>query len=52
MLNEVVSRNYMVAGYVVILSVLALYLVSLIIRWHNLTRDLKTIKEFQKKTPH
>jgi hypothetical protein len=51
MLNEVVSKNYMIAGYVVILSVLALYLASLIIRWHNLKRELQTIKEFQKKAP-
>ncbi len=30
MLNEVVSKNYMIAGYAVILTVLALYLISLI----------------------
>ncbi|MGA2504467.1 MAG: hypothetical protein ABSG01_10295 [Anaerolineales bacterium] len=51
MLNEVVSKNYMIAGYAAILSVLALYLISLIIRWRNLKRDLQTIKEFQNKTP-
>jgi hypothetical protein len=50
MLNEVVSKNYMIAGYVVILSVLALYLVSIIIRWRNLSRDLRTINELQNKT--
>jgi hypothetical protein len=51
MLNEVISKNYMIAGYIAILSVLAVYLVSLFIRWRNLKRDLETLKEFQKKTP-
>jgi hypothetical protein len=33
----------------VILTVLALYIVSLFIRWRNLKRDLQTLKEIQKK---
>jgi hypothetical protein len=51
MLNEVISKNYMIVGYVAILIVLAVYLVSLFIRWRTLKRDLETLKEFQKKTP-
>jgi hypothetical protein len=51
MLNEVISKNYMIAGYAAMLSVLAVYLVSLFIRWRNLKRDLKTLKDFQKKAP-
>ncbi len=51
MLNEVVSKNYMIAGYAAILSVLAVYLISLITRWRNLKRDLQTLKEFQNKPP-
>jgi hypothetical protein len=51
MLNEVVSKNYMLAGYVAILSVLAIYLISLFIRWRNLKRELQTMKEYQKKIP-
>jgi hypothetical protein len=39
----------MLAGYVVILVVLAIYLVSLFIRWRNLKRDLLTLKEIQKE---
>ena len=49
MLNEAISKNYMLAGYAVILTVLALYIVSLFIRWRNLKRDLQTLKEIQKK---
>jgi hypothetical protein len=41
----------MIAGYAASLSVLALYLISLIIRWRNMKRDLQTLKEFQKKAP-
>jgi hypothetical protein len=51
MLNEVISKNYMIAGYAVILTVLALYIVSLFIRWRNLKRDLQTLKEFQNRPP-
>jgi hypothetical protein len=46
-LNEVISKNYMIAGYAAMLSVLAIYLISLFIRWRNLKRDLHTLKEFQ-----
>jgi hypothetical protein len=51
MLNEVVSENYMIAGYTVILSVLAIYLISLLVRWRKLKRDMQTLKEFQEKSP-
>jgi hypothetical protein len=37
----------MIAGYAAMLSVLAIYLISLFIRWRNLKRDLQTLKEFQ-----
>jgi hypothetical protein len=49
MIEYTTSIKYMLAGYVVILAVLALYIVSLIIRWRNLKRDLQTLKEIQKK---
>ena len=51
MLNEVVSKNYMIAGYTVILTVLAIYLISLLVRWRNLKRDFQTLKGFQEKSP-
>ena len=50
MLETAVSIKYMLAGYVVILSVLALYLFSLFIRWRNLKRDFQTLNDIQKKT--
>ncbi len=50
MIAYVTSIKYMLAGYAVILTVLALYIVSLFIRWRNLKRDLQTLKEIQKKS--
>ncbi|MBE3039305.1 MAG: hypothetical protein IMZ62_10900 [Chloroflexi bacterium] len=49
MIEYATSIKYMLAGYAVILTVLALYIVSLFIRWRNLKRDLQTLKEIQKK---
>jgi hypothetical protein len=51
MIEYATSIKYMLAGYTVILTVLALYLISLFIRWRNLKRDLQTLKEIQKKSP-
>ena len=48
MIEYATSIKYMLAGYAVILTVLALYIVSLFIRWRNLKRDLQTLKEIQK----
>lgn len=49
MLEYAISIKYMLAGYAVILTVLALYLVSLFIRWRNLKRDFQILNENQKK---
>jgi len=49
MIEYAISIKYMLAGYTVILTVLALYILSLFIRWRNLKRDLQTLKEIQKK---
>jgi len=51
MIEYAISFKYMLAGYVVIVTVLALYLISLFIRWRNLERDYLTLKEIQKKNP-
>ncbi len=51
MIAYTTSIKYMIAGYAVTLTVLALYLVSLFVRWRNLKRDLQTLKEIQKKAP-
>jgi hypothetical protein len=50
MIAYATSIKYMFAGYALILIVLALYLVSLVIRWRNLKRDLRILKEIQKKS--
>ena len=48
MIEYATSIKYMLAGYAVILTVLALYIVSLFIRWRNLKRDLETLQEIKK----
>jgi CcmD family protein len=49
MIAYVISIKYMVAGYTVIFIVLALYLVSLFVRWKNLKRDWQKLSEIQKR---
>jgi hypothetical protein len=41
------TANYMIAGYSVIFGVMALYLVSLIVRRRNLKQDLDTLEEIE-----
>jgi hypothetical protein len=41
--------SYFVAGYVVIFSILAIYLVSLVIRWRNLSQDEKMLAGLEEK---
>ena len=43
------TLNYMIAGYVVIFSVLAAYLASLVIRWRKTRQELEVMKELEKK---
>lgn len=40
---------YMIAGYAVIFGVMALYLISLVIRRRNLQQDLQVLEEIEKK---
>lgn len=42
------TSNYMIAGYAVALIVLAIYLVSLIVRWRNLRQELELLEEMKK----
>jgi hypothetical protein len=39
----------MLAGYVVFIGILMIYLISLFVRWRNLKRDFLILKEIQKK---
>ncbi|NLG72397.1 MAG: hypothetical protein GX495_10190 [Chloroflexi bacterium] len=41
------TLDFMIAGYVVIFSVMLIYLVSLIVRRRNLQRDLEILKEIE-----
>jgi len=43
------TTNYMLAGYMVIFGVMALYLVSLAARWRRLRRDERMLEDEEKK---
>ncbi len=40
--------SYMILGYAVIFTVMAIYLISLVVRFHNLREDQKTLDEVEK----
>jgi hypothetical protein len=48
MLEYAISIKYMLAGYAVILIVLAVYVISLFIRWRNLEQDLHLLEDIRK----
>lgn len=43
------TLNYFTAGYIVILGTLAVYIVTLIVRWRNLKRDEAVLADLEKK---
>ncbi len=43
------TLTYMIAGYSVIFGIMAIYLVSLIVRWKNLRKDEELLKDLEKK---
>ncbi len=43
------TSTYMIAGYAIFFLVTIIYLVSLILRWRNLQRDLQTLDELEKE---
>ncbi|GAP14015.1 hypothetical protein LARV_01775 [Longilinea arvoryzae] len=43
------TLTYMIAGYAVIFGVMLIYLVSLILRWKNLRKDIEVLKDLEKK---
>jgi len=43
------TLSYMVAGYIIIFGVMALFLISLAIRRRNLKQDLDTLEELEDK---
>jgi len=43
------TSAYMIAGYVVFFIIAAIYLVSLIVRSHNIHQDLTTLESIEKE---
>ncbi len=43
------TLNYMIAGYVVVFTILPIYLISLAVRFRNLHKDEETLRELEKK---
>jgi hypothetical protein len=43
------TNAYMIAGYVVIFTVMLVYLASLVIRRRNLNQDLEVLQELEKE---
>jgi len=41
------TTNFMLAGYAVIFSVMAIYIASLFLRWRTLQQDLIILQEMQ-----
>lgn len=51
MIPYAISIKFMIAGYTVILVILAVYLASLFLRWRRLKRDLRMLEGFKKEKP-
>ncbi len=45
------TSGYMIAGYVVVFTVMAIYLFSIYIRNRNLKQDLETLESLQAEKP-
>lgn len=41
------TSSYMIAGYAIAFTLLAVYLVSLFVRWRNLSRDYDVLKSME-----
>ena len=50
MIPYAVSIKYMIAGYAVIFVVMIGFLVSMVVRWKKLKRDLKVLEELEKQS--
>ena len=44
------TTNFMVAGYIVIFSVMFIYVISLFLRRRKLEQDLRTLEELESPT--
>ena len=43
------TSAYMIAGYTVFFIVAAIYIISLLVRWHNLHQDMTTLETIEKE---
>jgi hypothetical protein len=48
-LNPSISIEYMIVGYIVVFSVMAVYLVSLFLRFRSLCKDMEMLAELENK---
>ena len=39
---------YMIAGYFIFFIIAAIYIISLLVRWHNLNQDMTTLEAIEK----
>ena len=42
------TSAYLIAGYVIFLIIAAIYIISLMVRWHNLNQDMTTLEAIEK----
>jgi hypothetical protein len=49
MIPYAVSIKYMIAGYTAIFTIQIVYLVSLVMRWRRLKRDIKMLDDLSQK---
>jgi hypothetical protein len=47
MISYAISIKYMLAGYAIIFLALAVYIISLFIRWNKFKRDMETIRNVE-----
>ena len=44
------TSTYMIAGYVIFFIIAAIYIASLLVRWHNLHQDMTTLEALEEET--
>ena len=44
------TSAYMIAGYTIAFTVMAIYLISLAVRWRNLNQDLEMLESLEKES--
>jgi regulatory protein YycI of two-component signal transduction system YycFG len=47
MIPYAISIKYMLAGFIAIFLIIAIYLISLFVRWRRLKRDFQNLEEIE-----